>query len=66
MDNQVDSDLIIRQYAVFLNDSLGKFAKIADEKLLSISDDLNRSGANLIILEKKISSLHNNSQNQYP
>lgn len=51
-----DCDLVINQYIVELNEVLIKFAQHANEKLSSITDDLNRCQANLTILEKKIES----------
>lgn len=46
--------LSINQYIADLNDTLVKFSELADEKLTSITEDLNRCRANLVILEKKL------------
>lgn len=51
-----DNDLIARQYIVILEESLAQFVKQANERLFDIAEDLNRSKANLTILETKINS----------
>lgn len=50
----VDQKLSISQHIANLNDTLVKFSVLVDEKLTTITDDLNRCQANLIILEKKL------------
>lgn len=50
----LDSDLVINQCIVNLNESLNNFTKQVYEDLSVVVDDLNRCQANLIILEKKI------------
>lgn len=51
MDNQ---ELVIKDYINNLNNLLNSFAEHANERLLSITDNLNYCKANLVILEKKI------------
>lgn len=54
--NSVDVDLVLRQYITNLDDSMAKFVQHMNERLSSITNDLNRCQANYIILEKKVDS----------
>lgn len=49
-----DSDLLLKQYLVNLNNSLAQFTDQVNENLLNIANDINRCQSNFLILEKKI------------
>lgn len=49
-----DQDLILDKISLKFNDTLIKFTRQTNEKLSSITDQLNRCQINLVILEKRL------------
>ena len=58
-----DLDLVLRQYIVNLNIILSETSSRVNEKLMSITNEVNRCNSNLTILEKKIASISPNLEN---
>lgn len=55
-------DLDLDKISLEFNDLLKKFTKQTNEKLNSITDQLNRCQVNLIILEKRLEDYNNRGQ----
>lgn len=54
-----DDDLALGQYINSVIESLDRFTQRANAELLSLADSLNRSQANLLILENKLATFQN-------
>lgn len=54
---ELDDDIVMKQYMTNLSENLKRFTEQINERLSSVTEDLNICQANLTILEKKIASI---------
>lgn len=58
---EFDDDIVVKQFINNLDESLKRFTDQINDRLSSVTEDLNICQANLTILEKKIASVTDKS-----